>query len=116
MNTKQTIKQNQLVWIFKSDLGDSTLGGVTSKATKTILQWGEGEDVEEEDYPVLQLVERTIGSEKYLHAEPVNPKKTGLSMAGGNFVYSSDSRFPSNQPISVHDRIETQAEYNMYSA
>lgn len=28
------------------------------------------------------------------------------TMFGGNFVYSSDSRFPSRAPIKVHDRVE----------
>lgn len=28
------------------------------------------------------------------------------TMFGGNFVYSSDSRFPSNSPIKIFDRIE----------
>lgn len=28
------------------------------------------------------------------------------TMFGGNFLYTSDSRFPSNAPIAIHDRVE----------
>jgi hypothetical protein len=28
-------------------------------------------------------------------------------MAGGTFIYSSDSHFPSRYPIALHDRWET---------
>ncbi len=33
-------------------------------------------------------------------------KANDHTMFGGNFVYTSDSRFPSPQPIKVHDRVE----------
>ena len=33
-------------------------------------------------------------------------------MFGGNFIYSSDSRFPSDSPIKVFDRFESQKLYN----
>lgn len=36
-------------------------------------------------------------------------------MFGGNFIYSSDSRFPSRRPIPIHDRTETQEESDMLS-
>lgn len=36
-------------------------------------------------------------------------------MFGGQFIYSSDSRFPSDQPIHIHDRFETQAQYDRLS-
>jgi len=111
MTTKQHIACN----VYKFPLGECTLGGVTSKTDTVILQWGDvgAEDVEEDRYPVLQLKE---GQDGYLYAEPVNPKKEGIMMSGGNYIHSSDSRFPARYPIPVHDRIETQAEYQMYSA
>ena len=36
-------------------------------------------------------------------------------MFGGNFVYTSDSRFPSDYPIPIHDRFETQEQYDQLS-
>ena len=107
-----------IVSIYKNDY-DGTLNGVTSKARDALLV-GEGvAQVFEEDEsrrPTLKLVKRNIGGKEYLHAEPVYPKKQGITMSGGNFVYTHDSRFPNRYPISVHDRIETQEEYNHYSA
>lgn len=55
----------------------------------------------------LVLVSRNLGGE-YLHAEPLEkPKDTVGPMAGGNFIWTSDGRFPNRYPIAVHDRFET---------
>lgn len=61
--------------------------------------------------PHLKLVERTLFGKKYIHAEPVNFEGTTFKqkMFGGNFVWSTDSRFRddvSELPIPLHDRIE----------
>jgi hypothetical protein len=55
------------------------------------------------------------GIGEYLHAEPVDGErdarregKTVGPMFGGNFVYTSDSRFPNKYPIPVHDRWESR--------
>lgn len=61
--------------------------------------------------PVLKIVRRMFGTEEYVHAEPVS-QPTGMigPMAGGNFVYTCDSRYREqicSYPISVHDRFET---------
>jgi hypothetical protein len=91
---------------------DSTMGGVTSHRfhrTTAILIGMEGSvpdgEVGCEDV-VLTLVTRKIGGETYFHAEPV--ERNGRPMFGGNFVYSSDSRFRAvcAYPIPVHDRFE----------
>lgn len=108
---------------------DCTAGGVTSpthdvaraeKRGSVVLFGVERGNVSVEDLRdgdvALVVVRRTLsdGSE-YLHAEPLNTvgglgtlyrPPQGKPMAGGNFVYTSDSRFPSMQPISVHDRWE----------
>ena len=46
----------------------------------------------------------------YVHCEPVFENEGKWKMAGGNFVYTSDSRYKTitnrNLPISVHDRVE----------
>lgn len=60
--------------------------------------------------PHLMLVERTIFGKKYLHVTPVNVKAPNSGrMFGGNFVWSSDSRFRENVsdlPLPLHDRVE----------
>ena len=50
---------------------------------------------------------------KYLRPfKSADPNKTGY-MFGGNFAYSSDSRFPFDYPLGIHDREETWEEYEM---
>jgi len=36
-------------------------------------------------------------------------------MFGGNFIYSSDSRFPFDHPVKLHDRYETWEQYEALS-
>lgn len=60
-----------------------------------------------ERHPTLVLREK--GGR--LCAEPIE-RPTGVGwMFGGNFIYSSDSRFPNDYPIPVHDRQETKDQY-----
>jgi hypothetical protein len=104
-----------LVYIYRdaSSNFDATKGGLTSKFTCAVLV---GEDVPQhveatEELPGLVLVKRTITPQlsagpayEYLHAEPADLNQQGALCAfGGNFVHTSDSRFPSMYPIPVHD-------------
>ncbi len=91
--------------------GDYTMGGVSSNVTRAILI-GEGvegpSEVRPQDTVLIYdrrhsgLSPRCIPHEKYSQ-----PGWSGW-MFGGNFVYSSDARFPSDQPIAIHDRQEPQ--------
>lgn len=57
-------------------------------------------------YPVLVLSKR-MG--RWIATPDVPcPKDACGFMFGGNFIYCSDSRFPSEYPIPVHDRYEYQ--------
>lgn len=105
-----------LVFVFKDSSGyDCTANGITSHFRNLILvdksinapfEVGENE-------PYLKLVRRHLKDGEYLHAEPVNFGSGEIGpMFGGNFIYTSDSRFPSKYPIPVHDRYESQATYN----
>ena len=71
------------------------------------------------DPRLITLVKRTFaGGREYLHVEPVNVdggEDMAGPMFGGNFVYTSDSRFPSPYPIPVHDRFETWEQYKLLS-
>jgi len=56
----------------------------------------------------------------YVYAEPLDaPDSNNVGwMMGGSFIYSSDSRFRdyfNGYPIPLHDRQETQEEYEMMS-
>lgn len=99
---------------------DCTNNGVTSKATHAILLDGEDALGTPEGLPLLRVVRRTLRGALYVHAEPLSgPAGSCGPMAGGNFVYSCDSRFRQHvcaYPISVHDRFETPEEYRRLSS
>lgn len=100
--------------VYRNDLGDSTAGGISSIYRNLYLI---GEDIKEGNTTIdsdnipenTVYLERRIlfGKEEYLTAYPVSKKTDGKwYMFGGNFIYTSDSRFPSNYPIPIHDRVE----------
>ncbi len=119
------------VSIYRWALGDCTNGGVTGGAVRDALllipngrgnyTHAEALKAAERGEVVLQLVTRWLGTpEQYTHVEPVLPKavveryareRRGAPMMGGNFVYTSDGRFPNKYPLPVHDRFETPAQY-----
>lgn len=68
---------------------------------------------ETENNPPLILIKRKLNTvnskdgKHYIHAVPLkNGKPATGGMFGGNFVYSSDGRFPGVGPIPIHDRFE----------
>ena len=87
---------------------DSSNGGVTARMPERLVVPCEDghiseEDVEKRGYTVLEpgVILNT------LHVKPRGLK--GHSMFGGNFIYTSDSRFGKaygRHPIAVHDRQE----------
>ena len=115
--------------VFRWSLGDCTNGGVTERRNEFVLVDESIKDVPfevKEGDIYLVLVRRTFGNREYLHAEPrVNggvlysqgklASECAGPMAGGNFIYTSDSRFPSQYPISVHDRFESWKTYEAMS-
>ena len=106
-----------------ADRQDCTNGGITSKHSMLTMFYNcEREDALKEcelkninPNECLLLVKREIFGGRSWYAEPL-VKGKGLQMFGGNFVYTSDSSFPkeyhSHRPIPVHDRYESQEEYN----
>lgn len=104
--------------IYRSDY-DSTCNGC--HGMRSVILTGPGvsgpwtdDDLAKTTLPVVKLVRRLLSGREYLHAEPVGdcPKDMVGWMSGGTFIYSHDSRFPSDYPISLHDRCETQEFYN----
>lgn len=100
---------------------DCTNGGASSKQDSFILV---DQDINapfevKEDDIYLIVVRRNLSGRIYKHVEPRrNGEKIGSGvgpMFGGNFIYTSDSRFPNDYPLPIHDRFETQAEYNAMS-
>lgn len=113
MNAREAEKRmvrGLLVEVLRqADGHDCTAEGVTSKFDKAILV-GEGIPAifqPTPDCPALELRKKWPNTLKeYLYAVPADlPESTWVTF-GGNFIYTSDSRFPGRYPIPVHDRIE----------
>lgn len=60
------------------------------------------------EQPPVRLRRRLIGGRVYVSADALN-RPAGVGMFGGNFIFTSDSRLRdvSDQPIPVHDRVES---------
>jgi hypothetical protein len=98
--------------IYRSDLGDCSNGGVSSKHTRVCVTNISGPHAPTEDAPAVELVVREFNRGKYVHAEPADLK--GRCMDGGCFIYTCDSRFDAavaklsgnayGHPVKLHDR------------
>jgi len=106
------MKKFLLAFVYKSPLADSTNGGLSSQTDKGLLFESPHGNITEED---IQFTKRTLdhlviikdGRTQHFYAVPSKILKDGKhSMFGGNFIYTSDSRFPSDYPIAIHDRVE----------
>jgi hypothetical protein len=88
---------------------ESTLNGLTSRFERFILI---GEGVPEIFYPSEEMPPLYLNTKYDPPRAFTTPDSLGAvfgngGMFGGNFVYSSDSRFPHSGPIKVLDRFET---------
>lgn len=98
--------------VYRSSGPDTTNNGLTAKNDRLDLYYDykEGElDEKIEEIPgdALIYVYRELWGQPAYYAIPAYLYNSGKNvMFGGNFVHTSDSRFPSNAPISVHDRVE----------
>jgi len=109
------MKKFLLAFIYKSPLADSTNGGLSSQTDRQLLIESPEGNIFEEDLNMAvaetgrQVLDHLVIISKngYVKAVPSKILKAGKhSMFGGNFIYTSDSRFPSDYPIPIHDRIE----------
>ena len=96
------------VSVYRNDGHDATNGGVTSEyGLKMVVPVPDGhvtqEDVDNNGYLILEPGEK--GGEPNFSPAGIE----GWTMFGGNFVYTSDSRFSrvyGHRPVAVHDRQE----------
>ena len=105
------------IYVYRNNsLGDCTNGGISSRFDKLLLVCDDGfVDIDAENPPenLVVVISRHFGNREYKHIEPyVKPTHLGW-MHGGNVAYSSDSRFPSAYPLCIHDRQETQEQYDL---
>lgn len=115
------------VYVYRqADGSDTTNGGISSRYNRLLLICDNGFIEVDENNPPENLVKLVVrefpdmhfGFETVYHVEPVARPDSGNFgwMAGGNFVYSSDSRLSEMVDgmygaLSVHDRQETREEY-----
>jgi hypothetical protein len=102
------------VEVYKFPLGECTNDGVSSKSRlRLLVEVPDGYILESElgDNDVI-LVKDSIrtGSDEYVRLTPEDLYNSSKwTMAGGNFAYTSDSRFRRSYgqyPLSIHDRVE----------
>lgn len=110
------------ITVLRSPLYDGcSNGGITERFDSLLLVCEDGFiDIDETNPPenLVKIVTRNFGFGEYKHIEPVAAPDSGSVgwMSGGAVAYSCDSRFSrmSQYPLCVHDRQETQAQYNSY--
>lgn len=107
------------VGIYKHENEDSSNGGISSKYNHVLVLHPAGWiDIDKENPPenLCRIVERVIFGKLYTHVEPVQrPKHLGW-MYGGCNVDCSDSRWhemAGSYPLHLHDRQETQEQYDL---
>ena len=101
---------------------DCTNGGISSRYDELLLICDDGfikVDVNNPPENLVRIVSRNIFGKEYKYIEPVRAVDKGCVgyMFGGNVAGSSDSRFArlSEYPLKIHDRQETQEQYNFCS-
>ena len=103
------------VSVFKNPMGDCTNNGISSKYNTLLLVGKDVEgyiDVDLDNPPenLVVLVKRnTWGNHEHIHVEPLDgchAEGEKQYMAGGNFCYTSESRFPNSYTLAIHDRRE----------
>lgn len=118
MNPRPMMATPLNVYVYRdaAESGDCTLGGVTSNNSQLLLCEAQHlRSLTEDQKPKTIVVERD--TDGYMVAMPYEAyvraaKRGDNSLAsvksgwafGGNFVHSSDGRFPNQYPIKVHDR------------
>jgi hypothetical protein len=91
-----------------ADGRDSSNGGITSLHTSLTLI---GDEIKADHNPNEQCpAVKLMKNGSYVFAQPLDPVPAGHVgySFGGNFLHTSDSRFPTRYAIPVHDRFDTE--------
>ena len=114
--------------VYRSSNGfvgmDCTNGGISAKENDLLILCDEGfvEITKDNLHQVVQVCNRQ--GHRYVQPvvrNPVNERGIRKDVGpcfGGNFLYTCDSRFSrhvSGQPIAIHDRWDTQEDYDFLS-
>jgi hypothetical protein len=97
-----------------------SLNGISEKFDRLLLICDEGFiEIDENNIPenLVKVVTRKLYDGEYKHIEPYK-KASGVGyMSGGSYASTSDSRFSkiSKYPLAIHDRDESQEDYDRFS-
>ena len=109
------------IYVFRDDLGDCSNNGVSSRYKRLeMISENEVTGFTTEKENVVVRIDRFLFGKVMPILVPLgiyeDYKKSKLPiMFGGNFGYTSDSRFGWDYPLPIHDRVETWEEYESYS-
>ena len=104
------------VSIYKDKHGDSSNYGISHYFDEILLLHDDGfinVDLDNPPANLCKIVRRQLWGEEHDYIEPYAPAKGVGYMYGGTMCYSSDARFESNHPLCLHDRDESQKQYDM---
>lgn len=93
--------------IYKNHYGDCSNGGLSHQHDAVCLMCSNGVFTPDDNHPAVYLRYRDVGGKTYVNAVPDDAleNKTWYMM-GGCFIWTSDSRFPAEYPVPLHDRVE----------
>jgi len=106
------MKKGMIVDVYRANGHDCSMGGISSKHEAITITGPGIPEIEEpsEKYPEMIFEPNANRVDGNLALYPPDSysegKRVKWYMFGGNFAWSSDSRFPSAQPIKIHDRHE----------
>ena len=111
------------VYIYKHRGEDFSNGGISSKYNEILILCEDGfVDVDTDNPPenLCEIVKRELWGEEHWYVKPVAEVKSGNVgyMSGGCVVNSCDSRWSrlsKSRALPLHDRQETQEQYNVLS-
>lgn len=110
MRTNFDVESCLTAYVYRDSLGDCTNGGISATRRELYILSATKGPFEPQDIRECVYIEwREVMGEEYIDCKPAYFRKRWY-MAGGNFLYTSDSRFKeitkSKYPISIHDRYE----------
>lgn len=96
--------------VYRNPLGDCTNDGISSYQRELYVLAAQKGPFEPEDIRQCVYIERReVMGKEYIDCKPAYCRKRWYMM-GGNFLYTSDSRFKEitgiSYPIAIHDRYE----------
>lgn len=113
------------VYVYRSDFGDSTNGGLSAVARQICVVNIDGPSEPVDNLrPAFELIAGAYGTAKLVPVD--QPEGVVGPMMGGNYAGTSDSRFGDkvaelmgveffSGAIPIHDRFETQELYDLLS-